>query len=147
MTEVLFHEHRGKVHPFLKGADQVIAGVWYARWLCSANCSTQVLVRKSDADQHTVVRSGEVNSVYGLTVDEIVIEKKTGRRARVERFSQRYGWITRDGRKTRVPINAWDICYRWLEAAPGRTRLINELLATDNENFFKRFRKQEEDHD
>jgi hypothetical protein len=85
-----------------------------------------------------------VFSAYGFEVSELVIEKRTGRCARIERFSQEYGWRWIDNQRRRVPLQGeYSISYRWMEPAKGRTRTTNETFMTDRETFLRRFRKQE----
>lgn len=82
-----------------------------------------------------------VVSAYGFAAGEIVIEKKTGRRAEIQWFTQVYEWRTVDGRKRRVPINEYEFVYRWLEPAKGRSRTSTDNWNITHKSFKSRFQK------
>lgn len=144
--DYLFHEHHGKPHAFRQGGDTSLYGVWYTRWFCSfSNCTQVVLLIKPDNQQKTIVRGGEVASAYGFEVDEIVVDRKTGRNAKIMGFQTIYVWRHFDGRKQRVPSDAWEIIYRWIEPDPRKPngRIMDTNWGLDHVKFTKRFRKQD----
>lgn len=144
MPDYLFHEHYGKTTPFRQGGDTSFFGVWYTRWLCSG-CSDVVLLVKSD--QKIKVGSNGIVSVYGFTLGEVVRDKKTGRRARIEKFDEILVWRNRDGRNTRVGSGEYEILSRWIEADPAKPewRIREGLWAYDRVKFMKRFEKLEDE--
>lgn len=143
--DYLFHEHYGKVHAFRQGGDTTYFGVWYTRWICSfTNCSQVVLLVKPDKFQRVEVGSNGIVSIYGFTLGEIVKDKKTGRRARIEKFDEVMVWRHRDGRKTRVGTGEYEIITRWIEAATPEGRIADWTYSYDRVKFMKRFRKLEE---
>lgn len=141
MPDYLFHEHYGKTTPFRQGGDTSFFGVWYTRWLCSG-CKDVVLLVKPEKDQKVKVGSNGITGVYGFELGEIVRDKKTGRRARIEKFEDHMHWRMRDGRKTRVPSGEYDIITRWIEAAKPEGRIMETQYVYDRVKFMKRFRKQ-----
>jgi len=147
MPDYLFHEHQGKAIPLRQGGDQTLYGVWYTRWLCP-RCSQVALLIKPEKYQKVQVSSNGILSVYGFTLNDTIVDKRTGRRARVEAFDQVMGWRHFDGRNRRVPIEGeYDIIYRWIEPDPRKPegRIMETPWSADREKFLKRFRKQEED--
>lgn len=147
MSEYLFHEHHGKAYPFRQGGDTTLYGVWYTRWLCSyQQCSQVVLLIKPEKFQKVAVGSNGIVGVYGFDLNEIVVDKKTGRKARIEKFDEVLVWRKRDGRNTQVGSGEYEILYRWIEPDPRKPegRIIETLWAANRERFMKRFRKLEE---
>lgn len=141
MTDILFHEHKGQVYPLREGAETMLFGIWYTRWLCSSPaCSSVLLVIKRD--QSTKVADGGVVSAYGFTVGEVVAEKRTGRKAKIMKFGPVGAWRTVNGGRVRyIRDDMWTIDYRWIEPAEGRTRMVDSTFVTDHTAFHKRFQK------
>lgn len=145
MPDYLFHEHYGKAHAFQQGGDTSFFGVWYTRWLCSfSNCSQVVLLVKPEKDQKVKVGSNGIVSIYGFNLGEVVQDKKTGRRARIEKFDEVLVWRHRDGGRVRVGSGEFEIITRWIEAAKPEGRIMETQYAYDRVKFMKRFRKQVE---
>lgn len=144
MSEYLFHEHQGKAHALRQGGDQTLYGVWYTRWLCP-RCSQVVLLIKPEKFQGVKVGSNGIVSAYGFSLGEIIVDKKTGRKARIEAFDEVLVWRHRDGRKTRVGSGEYDVIYRWIEPDPRKPegRIMETAWSADRVKFIRRFEKQE----
>lgn len=143
--EYLFHEHQGKAIALRQGGDTSFYGIWYTRWLCP-RCSQIVLLIKPDTHQKVAVGSNGIVSVYGFSLNDTIVDKRTGRRAKIEKFDQVMAWRHFDGRKQRVPISGeYDVIYRWIEADPRKPdgRIMETAWSADREKFLKRFQKEE----
>lgn len=80
-------------------------------------------------------------SVFGFSVDEIVEEKKTGRRARILKFGEKRHWRHREGRRVLVPSGEYEVVYQWIEPAEGRSRASTDQWCADGKKFLSRFQK------
>ena len=80
-------------------------------------------------------------SVFGFSVNEIVEEKKTGRRARILKFGEQRHWRQREGRRALVPSGEYEVVYQWIEPAAGRIRFSSDNWCLDGKKFLSRFQK------